>query len=64
MKTPSTRLTFTLDAQAADALAQFLKRLTYGDYRAQAVNEQDAYAMQQAGEAMRGALADVGIRPR
>lgn len=64
MKTHSTHLTFTLDAQAADTLAQFLKRLAYGDYLAQAVNEQEAYVMQQAGEAMRAALADVGIRPR
>lgn len=64
MKTPSTLLTFTLDAQAAGALAQFLKRLAYSDYAAPAVNEQEAYAMQQAGETMRAALADVGICPR
>lgn len=46
------------------ALAQFLKRVGYNDYRALAVDEQEAYEMVDAGEKVRAALADKGIAPR
>ncbi|CUI02847.1 hypothetical protein BN2497_11625 [Janthinobacterium sp. CG23_2] len=46
------------------ALAQFLKRVGYNDYRALAVDEQEAYEMVDAGEKVRAALADQGIAPR
>jgi hypothetical protein len=46
------------------ALAEFLKRVGYNDYRPLAVDEQEAYAMQDAGEKVRAALAEKGIAPR
>jgi hypothetical protein len=46
------------------ALAEFLKRAGYSDYRQLAANEQEAYAMQYAGEMLRKSLAEQGIAPR
>jgi hypothetical protein len=51
------------DAQAW-AFAQFLKRSTFDDYRGRAVNEDEAYAMIEACEALRKALAEIGYSPR
>ena len=57
-------ITVELPDSLAWALAEFLKRAGYSDYRALAVNEQEAYAMRDAGEKVRAALADQGIAPR
>lgn len=46
------------------ALAQFLKRIGYADYREMAASEEEAWEMQAAGEALRAALAEQGIAPR
>jgi hypothetical protein len=46
------------------ALAQFLKRAGYSDYRALAANAQEAWDMQEAAEKLRAALAEQGIVPR
>ncbi|KQV53624.1 MULTISPECIES: hypothetical protein [unclassified Duganella] len=46
------------------ALAQFLKRVGYNDYRELAVDQQQAYEMVDAGEKVRAALADKGYAPR
>jgi hypothetical protein len=46
------------------ALPQFLKRVDYNDYRALAVDEQEAYGMVDAGEKVRAALGDQDITPR
>lgn len=46
------------------ALAEFLKRVGYTDYRPLAVDEQEARDMQDAGEKLRAALAEQGIAPR
>ena len=46
------------------ALAEFLKRVGYRDYRPLAVDDQEAYAMQEAGEKLRTALAEKGVAPR
>jgi len=46
------------------AFAEFLKRAGYSDYRPLAVDEQEARTMQEAGEALRAALAENGIAPR
>ncbi len=54
----------TLPDEQAMALAEFLKRAGYSDYRALAVNEQQAYDMQAAGEQLRQALAERGYAPR
>lgn len=53
-----------LPDELALALAEFLKRVGYEDYRPLAVDQQQAYAMQGAGEKVRAALADKGYAPR
>jgi hypothetical protein len=53
-----------LSDELAWAFAEFLKRAGYSDYRLLAVDEQEAYAMQDAGEKMRAALAGKGVAPR
>jgi len=53
-----------LTDEQARALAEFLKRAGYSDYRPLAADEQEAYAMQDAGEKMRAALAEQGYAPR
>ena len=58
----------TIDVELSDelawAFAEFLKRAGYSDYRQLAVDEQEAYAMRDAGEKVRAALAEKGIAPR
>ena len=51
------------DKQAL-ALAQFLKRAGLDVYRQCAADEQEAYAMQEAGDTLRRALAEQGYAPR
>ena len=51
------------DSQAW-ALAEFLKRAGYRDYRELAMDDQEAWDMQDAGERLRAALAEKGIAPR
>ena len=51
------------DAQAW-AFAQFLKRSTFDDYRGRAVSKDETYAMIDACEALREALAEIGYAPR
>ena len=53
-----------LNRDQAWALAQFLKRVGYSDYRNLAVDADEAYVMVDAGERVRKALAESGIAPR
>jgi hypothetical protein len=53
-----------LSDELAWAFAEFLKRAGYSDYRQLAVDEQEAYAMRDAGEKVRTALAEKGYAPR
>ena len=53
-----------LPDEQALALAQFLKRAGLNVYRQCAVDEQEAYAMQEAGDTLRRALAEQGYAPR
>ena len=57
-------LAFDLPPDEALALAQFLKRVGLDDFRQLAVDADEAYAMQAAGERVRAALADAGYAPR
>ncbi len=57
-------LTLNLPPDEALALAQFLKRVGLDDYRRLAVDADEAYVMQAAGERLRTALADAGYAPR
>lgn len=61
---PPAAFLLTLPADEAWALAQFLKRTGYSDYRAQAVSDDEAHAMREAGETLRRALAEQGYAPR
>jgi hypothetical protein len=45
-------------------LAQFLKRVGFSDFRKNAQDEDEAYAMQQAAARVRTALAQAGYEPR
>ena len=53
-----------LPAEQAWALAEFLKRAGYSDYRTLAASEQEAYAMRDAGDKIRAALTAQGCAPR
>lgn len=46
------------------ALAQFVKRAGYYDFRRCAVNEEEAYEMMHACDQVRDGLARIGYRPR
>ena len=46
------------------ALAEFLKRAGYRDYRELAADDQEAWDMLEAGERLRAALAEKGMAPR
>ncbi len=53
-----------LPENEAWALAQFLKRVGYNDYRPLAIDEREAWDMLDAGEKVRAALAEKGVAPR
>ena len=55
-------VTIAVDLSAGDALdlAQFLKRVGFSEFRANAVDNDEAYRMLHAGEKVRQALAEVG----
>jgi hypothetical protein len=57
-------ITATLSDAQAWALAQFLKRVGLDDYHGLAVDKDEAYTMQEAGELVRSALAEQGYSPR
>ena len=59
-----THITVTLCADQAQAYAQFLKRVGLSNYTALAVNMDEAYLMQAAGQAIRQELARAGHAPR
>jgi len=61
-RTPA--ITVTLSASQAWAYAQFLKRVGLDDYKALAVDTDEAYLMLDAGEAIRTELRAVGYAPR
>ena len=53
-----------LPDEQAWALAQLLKRVCLDDYRQRAADDAEAWAMLQAGEKVRAALAEAGYAPR
>lgn len=59
-----THITLDLPSDEAQALAQYLKRAGFSDFRELAVNDSEAYAMQAAAERLRSALAEAGYAPR
>ena len=57
-------LAFELTDAEAWNLAQFLKRVGFSDFRSNAVDDQEAYAMRDAADKVRTALAEAGYAPR
>jgi hypothetical protein len=57
-------ITATLTEAQAFAFAEFLKRVGLDDYRGLSVDQDEAYAMLDAGEVLRKALAEKGYAPR
>jgi hypothetical protein len=57
-------ITVTLTDEQAWEFAQFLKRVSFTEYRANATCDQEAYRMRDAGEIIRQALAEAGYAPR
>ncbi len=53
-----------LDPDKAEALAQFVKRVTWSEMRACAVDENETYQIRDAINTLQDALADVGYSPR
>jgi hypothetical protein len=62
MKTVTIQVTLT-DEQAWE-YAQFLKRVSFSEYRTNATSDEEAYHMRDAGELVRRALAELGYAPR
>jgi len=60
----SVEITVTLTEAQAWEFAQFLKRVSFGEYRDNATCEAEAYLMRDAGEIIRSALAEKGYAPR
>lgn len=65
---PGQAKTIRLSASLTDAqawtLAQFLKRVGFSEFRSNAQDEAEAYAMRDAADIVRRALADAGYAPR
>ena len=53
-----------LTEDQAWALAEYLKRIGYSDYRAHASSDTEAWHMSDAGDVLRIALANTGVNPR
>ena len=59
-------VTFTvqINEELAEALAQFVKRVGFTEFRQNAVDDVEAYTMRDAVDQVRKALEDVGYAPR
>lgn len=58
------KLDLDMTSAEAEALAQFIKRAQYDDFKRRAVDEDEAYLMQDAATKLSKALADKGYMPR
>jgi len=62
------KITVSLAVELTDAeawnLAQFLKRVGFSDFRTNAQDDEEAYAMRDAADRVRLALAEAGYAPR
>jgi hypothetical protein len=62
--TMPTTITVELSQTEAMALAQFLKRAGFSDYRSKSTSDEEAYDIQAAAVQVREALAKAGVEPR
>lgn len=63
-ETKNVLISVELTDHEAWTYAQFLKRVGFNDYRSNAVDNDEAYTMVDAGEKIREALAQRGYAPR
>ncbi len=61
---PMVTIHATMTERNAIALAQFLKRSSFSDFRTNAVTEDEAYQMIYGADTVRNALAEEGFAPR
>ena len=64
MNTADATFTVTLTPPEALALAQFLKRVGWTEWRGNAIDDDEDYRMRGACERVQKALAEVGFAPR
>lgn len=64
MTDSTVKVQLELDEQNALALAQFLKRVGWSEWRGCAVSDDEAYQMKYACGELQKALADAGFSPR
>lgn len=62
--TKTITLTVEMNDEQALQFAQFLKRVSFNDYRELSTSKEEAYVMVEAGELVRKALAEAGYAPR
>lgn len=60
----SVTVTFELTPQEALALAQFVKRVGWSEFRQNAVDDDEAYVIRDAVDRVAAGLAQVGYAPR
>lgn len=60
----STNLNAKLPNDEAEALAEFLKRVGFSDFRSLAKSNEEAYLMQAGASKVAKSLADAGFDPR
>lgn len=63
MDTPVT-VSMTMTEDQAQALAQFVKRVGWSEFRINAVNENEATTIRSAVDVLQTALAEAGYAPR
>lgn len=63
---PAKTVTITVSLQERDAraLAQFVKRVGWSEFRQNAVDDNEAYEIRAAISAVQNALDDIGYSPR
>lgn len=61
---PTVTVTTELTDSQAMALAQFVKRLTWSEMRACAVDDDETWVIKDAIQALQKSLADAGFSPR
>jgi hypothetical protein len=59
-----TILSVEIPSDEAEALAEFLKRVGFSDFRSLAKSDEEAYLMQAGAAKVAKSLADVGYAPR
>lgn len=62
--TKTITLTVEMNDEQAWQFAQFLKRISWHDYRELSTSDDEARTMIEAGELVRKALAEAGFAPR